>query len=423
MVNRMEENYRNNVNKLVFYIFTLGVSMTMFGPIFHYIGWALSLFLLIFIKCKYKESPLPSFTGEGKKLFYLLSVFFLFSVVVYFINTDGHSDWLRASSISLEILIGFLLAGRILNSEETRKKFVNIFSAINILGLLWLIATQINSVKFSTNTFFNHNIIGFYLVIIFPLVFMNFVFYCKNIFLRAVVFCLIFVSLMLSFSSISWLVCSIQLVIMLVYIKNIYSVKVFKLLIFSSVLLVLFAFIVNLNGNGSLVKRLNIELSQMTGIDNLDKLTSNRVEVWETAIAAVKQKTVLGHGHNQFSKIHKAFLVERYGAKDWRSSRIYTHPHNMYLEVACETGIFGMLLFISALILPVTSIARHYINKGLNEDFPWSVVFFTVFFGQLIYGIAGESLFDMRRDLSVVFWTMLGIYSAYPFKGNQSESE
>ena len=103
-MNLLADNYRYRLQKLAFYVFTISVSMTMFGPIFHYIGWALSLFLLIFIKCKYKESPLPSFTGEGKKLFYLLSVFFLFSVVVYFINTDGHSDWLRASSISLEIL-------------------------------------------------------------------------------------------------------------------------------------------------------------------------------------------------------------------------------------------------------------------------------------------------------------------------------
>ena len=419
----MEENYRNIVNKLMLYIFILSVSMTMFGPIFHYIGWALSIFLLIFIKYKNNEGLLPSFTGEGKIIFYLLSIFFLFSVVVYFFNTPDHSEWLRASSISFEILIGFLLAGNILNDGETRKKFINIFSATNILGLLWLILTQTNSIKFSSGTFFNHNIIGFYMVIIFPLVFMNFVFYCKNIFLQSVAFCVIFASIMLSLSSITWPVSFVQLIIMLIYIKNKYNVKIFKRLIFSAVLLVLFAFIVNLNGNGSLVKRLNIELNQMTGIDNLDKLTSNRVEVWETAIAAVKQKTVLGHGHDQFSKIHKAFLVERYGAKDWRSSRILTHPHNMYLEVAFETGIFGMLLFISALILPVISIARHYINKGLNEDFPWSVIFFTVFFGQLIYGIAGESLFDMRRDLSVVFWTMLGIYSVYPFKGSQNEIE
>lgn len=420
MVNMMEDNYKSMIQKLIFYTFTMGVSMTMFGPIFHYVCWPISLFLLIFAKYKYQESHWPSFSSEGKKLFYLLSVFFLFSLVVYFVNSADHSNWLRASSISLEILIGFLLAARILNTEEARGKFINIFSAINIIGFIWLIFSQLNGVNFSTKTFFNHNIIGFYLVIVFPIIFMDVVFYCKNVYIRGLLFCVIFVSLMLSFSSISWLACSIQLIIILIYIKIIYRIKLFKLIVLSFLFLLTFTFLVNYNGNGALTQRLNVEFDQITGIDNLDKLTSNRVEVWEAALSSIKQKPILGYGHDQFSKRHKAFLSERYGAKDPKTTSVLNHPHNMYLERAFETGIFGMLLFVAALVFPIINITRHYLNKDLREDFPWSLIFFTVFLGQIVYGLAGESLFDMRRDLSVVLWVVLGIYSVYDFKSQKT---
>ena len=69
----------------------------------------------------------------------------------------------------------------------------------------------------------------------------------------------------------------------------------------------------------------------------------------ETGILVWSQKKIFGGGIKSFylncSKIENS-IMNKYGGTNCN-----THPHNYYLHIASELGLFGLFLFISILSL------------------------------------------------------------------------
>ena len=97
-------------------------------------------------------------------------------------------------------------------------------------------------------------------------------------------------------------------------------------------------------------------------------LTDNAREyIWPVAVEMIKEKPMFGWGvsgarqefvhrcrNNEGVRIHylieyEVSSMERFGKVDYA----IIHPHNAFLETWMETGVFGLLLFVLCLLLPI----------------------------------------------------------------------
>jgi putative inorganic carbon (hco3(-)) transporter len=79
----------------------------------------------------------------------------------------------------------------------------------------------------------------------------------------------------------------------------------------------------------------------LTGLDPTDPNTRNRIELFTTAIAMVKDNPVFGVGPKNVGEAALQYRSSR-DFPDW----MYQHMHNNFLQVASETGIPGLILWI-----------------------------------------------------------------------------
>lgn len=75
-----------------------------------------------------------------------------------------------------------------------------------------------------------------------------------------------------------------------------------------------------------------------------DTSSSMRVALWESTIAMILEHPLLGVGWGAYWQVYPLydFFIQNDAVK-------IVHAHNMYLNIAAETGVFGLLAFLSCL--------------------------------------------------------------------------
>jgi O-antigen ligase len=114
-------------------------------------------------------------------------------------------------------------------------------------------------------------------------------------------------------------------------------------------------------------------------VDGGRDITSGRINLYVFAIELFKQKPVWGWGFGSF------FVFQDKGT------------HNVYLQLLCETGVVGTVLFVSILLLNILvtlkSIRRYYSsNKIKQEEFLLFSLYMQVFY--ITYAMTGNPLTD-----------------------------
>lgn len=71
-----------------------------------------------------------------------------------------------------------------------------------------------------------------------------------------------------------------------------------------------------------------------------DKPESTRIRLWQTSINMIKDKPIWGIGLGNFGKLFDRYKVE--GTYDTTC-----HPHNDFLNVAVNSGLLGLLAYLS----------------------------------------------------------------------------
>ena len=66
----------------------------------------------------------------------------------------------------------------------------------------------------------------------------------------------------------------------------------------------------------------------------------DRLKLWSTTMRMIKERPLLGWGLNNYSRVHPRFAGDM---DSW-------YPHNCYLQMTSEIGIFGTLAFLGLLI-------------------------------------------------------------------------
>ncbi len=152
--------------------------------------------------------------------------------------------------------------------------------------------------------------------------------------------------------------------------------------------------------------QVDIRAAESYGFENRETFASSRGYIWARTIPLLKNTIFKGHGPDTFvyyfpqndviSKV-KAFNTPY---------MIVDKPHNMYLQVAVNTGLLSLLALLILIIWYVIESMRLYIlNKSENLYYVSGVCCLVGVIGFMVSGLANDSVISV----SPVFWILLGI--------------
>jgi len=140
---------------------------------------------------------------------------------------------------------------------------------------------------------------------------------------------------------------------------------------------------------------------RVTGLFKQEKNTVwERKILWNSALDMIKERPVLGKGVNTFSR-----YFPKYKPADYPDLR---YAHNSYLQMASETGIFGLLLFLS-IPLVILAKALRGIKRKIDKSIEGQILLGLIagYIGFLVHSFVDNNLFSLV--LTTLFW----IFSAY----------
>lgn len=154
-------------------------------------------------------------------------------------------------------------------------------------------------------------------------------------------------------------------------------------------------------------KLVDIVKAKAVGFEGYETWASSRGYIWSRSIPLIANTLVLGHGpdtfglyfpQNDFAGLIKAFRTPY---------MLVDKPHNMYLQIAINTGLFSLLAFLVFIILYIVNSFKLYFKPKKEDSFYYFVGSACVLSvtGYLIAAIANDS----NVNVSPLFWIILGI--------------
>lgn len=397
-----------------FWVYVLGVAMTAFGPVIHYISWALALASLVYGRIRYNSPLSVKLQPESRKIIYFLVFFLLWSMFAHVAYVDSFYIWGKGASIPFEFLTGLYLAMRLIDTSEKRKAFGLAVVAVNFIfcfDVMFRPSFQILGWNASLD---NGNAVALYSLLTMPFFFCYaFWFFEKNILIKYFLCTTSLLLIFFSFSSGAWTAAFFQIMIFIYYSLKIKKLSIKALgifLVFFGVLLAVF-FCSYGKEYLSYFKR---EINQLTSINNSEVLTTNRIYTWKAGIVLSSDHLISGNGWGTFEEnfVEKfEYLKEKI---KYNGTEIFVQPHNMYISILYAGGIPALFLFMIAFAL---SLKKSW--SGLRRDaiytdeIPWHLICFILLVSMAIYGTNGD-VFEARRDIGVFFWACWGLLLVMP---------
>ena len=137
-----------------------------------------------------------------------------------------------------------------------------------------------------------------------------------------------------------------------------------------------------------------------------DPSSLDRKAIWQVAIRMIKDRPIFGHGLSTFMGNFAKYGKDYYYLKQG----IIPYAHNCYLQIAAETGIVGLVSFLTLIgtffIHTIMSLAKikdkfyHVALAGISAGI----------IATLVHSAVDTNLYSLQ--LSVLFWIMLGLNAA-----------
>ncbi|MFJ7977705.1 O-antigen ligase family protein [Peribacillus sp. NPDC096379] len=152
-----------------------------------------------------------------------------------------------------------------------------------------------------------------------------------------------------------------------------------------------------------------------------DDATTNRAVVsrttlWKTGWVMFKDNPIIGVGTGNYLVRYKEF-VTKYPDLDIGHDEYSVH--NSYLKVMAESGIIGILTFLSIYITYFLYLARLY----FKQDLLGQVVALGVFAGSvtfMVQNLSNNLIFIPQ--LNIIFWLIAGLAIAFLYKNGEKNS-
>lgn len=143
------------------------------------------------------------------------------------------------------------------------------------------------------------------------------------------------------------------------------------------------------------------------GFEGYETWASSRGYIWSRSIPLMKDTIFLGHGpdtyaiyfpQNDFIEKHKYFN---------KTNILVDKPHNMYLQIAINTGVVSLISFLVFVLWYIVSTFKLYFRPEKNNSFYYmsSIACVLSVIGFLVAGLANDS----NVNTSPIFWILLGI--------------
>ena len=142
------------------------------------------------------------------------------------------------------------------------------------------------------------------------------------------------------------------------------------------------------------------------GFENKERLGSGRGFIWSRSLPLLKDTFITGHGPDTYALYfpQNDFVgkLKTYGS----ALQIVDKPHNLYLQIAINTGIISLLAVLSLFIIYFVSSIKLYSQIQLNTIY--TIVGFGIlvaFTGYTVTGLFNDSVISVAP----VFWILLGV--------------
>ncbi len=142
------------------------------------------------------------------------------------------------------------------------------------------------------------------------------------------------------------------------------------------------------------------------GFEGRESMASNRGYIWSRTIPMLKDTLLVGHGPDTYA-LH--FPNNDYVGKmkGLNISTLVDKPHNIYLQIAINTGVLSLLAYLVIFFMYFVSCLKVYYKRTEYNNFI-EVVGLAIFLSILIYlftGISNDSLIS----IAPIFWILLGL--------------
>lgn len=157
---------------------------------------------------------------------------------------------------------------------------------------------------------------------------------------------------------------------------------------------------------GKLTKLTEENISDDFGpLKKLSGLASGRGYIWNKTIALLKDYILIGSGADTFAVVFpNDDVVDK--SNHNCDNLIFSKPHNLYLQIAVQTGVLSLICYLIFYAWYFFSSLRIYYNRKL--DTPLSVTGFAIMLGTLGYMISGLAN-DSSVTVAPLFWALMGI--------------
>lgn len=138
---------------------------------------------------------------------------------------------------------------------------------------------------------------------------------------------------------------------------------------------------------------------------HLTSLANGRGYIWNKSIAILKDYIFLGSGADTFAiAFPNDDLVDKYNSG--YNTMVITKPHNMYLQIAVQTGVLSLICFLVFYAWYFISSLKIYFRQRIDNLLV--ITGFAMMLGTLGYMISGLAN-DSTVTVSPLFWAMIGI--------------
>lgn len=156
-------------------------------------------------------------------------------------------------------------------------------------------------------------------------------------------------------------------------------------------------------------KFVKLEKAESAVFTNRPKLFSGRGYIWAKTIPLLKKYIFLGAGPDSFQMVFPQYdYVDL--SYDFAPNMLITRAHNMYLQMAVQTGVLSLICFLVFYGMYFVKSVKLYIKrKELLDNEPYlfhiGSGLFVASFGYMLSGIVNDSL----PVTAPIFWAVIGI--------------
>ena len=153
-------------------------------------------------------------------------------------------------------------------------------------------------------------------------------------------------------------------------------------------------------------KLIDVVYPEKIGFNQQESVLSARGFIWSRTIPLLKDTILVGHGPDTFPiYFPQDDIVGKLNAYG-TSNVLVDKPHNLYLQMAMNTGIPSVLAFLALIVIYVVTSFRMYFKRVIIDYKDYiGISVFCAISGYCVTSLANDSVVSVAP----VFWALLGL--------------